>query len=247
MINSGKHSPDFGSAVPSGDDSAPQPTVQSPQSSEEERNLLWRTIYGLATNFDTFTSRQSREYEDNRFAMLQAIVQELSHLRSTNAPRIHEPRMFNGASAKSRTPSLSNGDLSLRTTTNVFTYLGFYLCDGSPTAWYTSIEKTARMSCKIMPLFSAPSRNISRTAVGTPLLWLIFVNSSRHPDPLSTTTPLASASSPGSCQCQVELTHQTAIQMYYHLTTTASRTMFMSKMRSPSPQSKTRLLVSTTT
>ncbi len=94
--------PDFGSTVPPGSESVPQPSVQPPHSAEEERKLLWRTIYSLATNFDTFSNRQSREYEDNRFAM-QAIVNELSNIRRTTdsstsgsgaAPRVREPRMF---------------------------------------------------------------------------------------------------------------------------------------------------------
>ena len=71
--------PDFGSTLPPSAESGPQPSVQPPQSAKEEWNLLWQMIYSLATNFDTFSSWQSRKYEDNRFAM-QAIIHKLSNI-----------------------------------------------------------------------------------------------------------------------------------------------------------------------
>ena len=71
--------PNFGSTLPPSAESGPQPSVQPPQSAKEEWNLLWQMIYSLATNFDTFSSWQSRKYEDNRFAM-QAIIHKLSNI-----------------------------------------------------------------------------------------------------------------------------------------------------------------------
>lgn len=146
--------PDFSAATPPADQQPPQPPV-NPPTVEEERNLLWRTIYNLATNVDTFTNRQTREFEDNRFAM-QAIVQELSYMRGNNssssttgsgAPRVREPRMFSGAAnqvdpfVREITHALTLQRRSIVTDRDKCLYLGFYLSDGSPTSWYTSVEK----------------------------------------------------------------------------------------------------------
>ncbi len=216
--------PDFGSTVPPGSESVPQPSAQPPQSAEEERNLLWRTIYSLATNFDTFSNRQSREYEDNRFAM-QAIVNELSNIRRTTdsstsgsgaAPRVREPRMFNGNAnqvdpfIREITHALVLQRRSIVTDHDKCLYLGFYLADGSPTAWYTSVEKNRPHIMQDFTTFLGAFKEH-------------FEDSDRYATALAKLRKLKQA--PGSAAnyasrfrelaWELDLTDQTVIQMYY--------------------------------
>ncbi|PPQ91439.1 hypothetical protein CVT25_014327 [Psilocybe cyanescens] len=127
---------------------------------EDERSFLWKAIFGLGQNLDTFANRQSQEAMESHNAF-QAIAQQLQQLSlnhaqptpavpstgSSTIPRVREPRKFDGR-AQSVDPFVREINNSLVLQHRAFTsdrdkslYFGFYLEDGSPSAWYTSVEK----------------------------------------------------------------------------------------------------------
>ncbi|KAJ3508707.1 hypothetical protein NMY22_g16531 [Coprinellus aureogranulatus] len=126
------------------------PLVSSTENPDNECDTLWRAIYALGRNVDSFVGRQEVEAEAGRRA-LDAIVQRLTEIgssssRNVGVPKFREPRMFTGA-ADQVDGFLCEIENALYLQRNSFTtdrnrvvYFSLYLGDGSPGSWYCTVE-----------------------------------------------------------------------------------------------------------
>ncbi|KAJ3550821.1 hypothetical protein NMY22_g186 [Coprinellus aureogranulatus] len=126
------------------------PLVPSTENPDNERDTLWRAIYALGRNVDSFVGRQEVEAEAGRRA-LDAIVQRLTEIgssssRNVGVPKFREPRMFTGAAdqvdgfLREIENALYLQRNSLTTDRDRVVYFSFYLGDGSPGSWYRTVE-----------------------------------------------------------------------------------------------------------
>ncbi|KAF5342091.1 hypothetical protein D9611_002010 [Ephemerocybe angulata] len=118
----------------------------------DDRQTLWRSIYALGQNMDNFAQHQHHTTAATT-AVMQSMVDRLAsaHLSSgsgSGAPKFRDPRMFNGKSNQVEPflREIRNAiDLQRRvlvTQRDKTRYFSLYLQDGTPTSWYTTIERT---------------------------------------------------------------------------------------------------------
>ncbi|KAJ3495812.1 hypothetical protein NLJ89_g10572 [Agrocybe chaxingu] len=153
--------------VPPGNTSEGVPTTSStdtftlpPYSNEEERLVIQRALFGLGHNFESFSRRHLEESQATS-QVLTALANQIIHLSnalapappppkavaSTSAPRVCEPRMYDGSPSqvdpfvREISNSLFLQRHCISTDREKCLYFGFYLKDGPPSAWYAAIEK----------------------------------------------------------------------------------------------------------
>lgn len=109
----------------------------------------------MSHNLNLFGARQSQESIDSHAAMTNLINRlETVNLGSTTSgssgvPRVREPRMFDGTAQQvdsfvcEITHSLFLQRRYISADCEKCLYFGFYLKDGSPNAWYTSVIKNS--------------------------------------------------------------------------------------------------------
>ncbi|KAJ3500264.1 hypothetical protein NMY22_g19315 [Coprinellus aureogranulatus] len=121
---------------------------------EDERTTLWRSNYALGANMDSFVRNQHASAEATQ-GVLNALVDRLASTssgaaggRSAGAPKFRDPRMFNGRSDQVD-PFLREIRNAIGLQRNVLLterdktrYFSLYLADGTPTAWYVTIERS---------------------------------------------------------------------------------------------------------
>lgn len=213
--------PDFSTAIPEPQPEVPYTDNPAPPAVEDERTTLWRAIYGLGRNFDAFVHRQAEETK-----VIEALAQRLSALpvaqaagfstSSGSAPRVREPRVFDGQAnqvdpfVREITNSLFLQRRAIVTDREKCLYFGFYLKDGSPSAWYTSVEKNQPT---LLDDYSAFLKAFKKH----------FEDSDRYATALAKLRKLKQ--DPGSAanyasrfrelSWELDLTDQTSIQMFY--------------------------------
>jgi len=148
-------------------DTYPQDSPANPsftQNPNDECLLLWCAIYAMGHNFDSIVNRQTSNAQANG-KTLAALADCITNMPTnpivvnnpappvaaggggSSAPCVREPRMFDGSDhlvdsfVREITNSLFLQCRSIVTDRKKCLYLGFYLKDGSPSSWYTSVKK----------------------------------------------------------------------------------------------------------